>query len=176
MFIILAIIISVAALLIVAYPIIVSARTTQPAGGTTQETLAELLARRDTAFQAVRDLSFDHQVGKVTDDDFAVFDTHLKEDAADTLRALDAWEEQANTGLDAVIERTIAARRLALMGDGLVCPNCGRLTAAADKFCAACGATIPPSKPPTNAICPKCSRPFGADDRFCAGCGTARPR
>lgn len=174
MLIILAIVISVAALLIVAYPILVSGRTTQPASAThtAQEALAELLARRDAVFQALRDLNFDHQVGKVADDDFAIFETNLKEDAANTLRALDAWEAQANSGLDAVMERTIAARRLALTTNSRVCPSCGRSGAAADQFCAACGVALPSPQPPANTTCLKCGRPFDPNDRFCAGCGT----
>lgn len=55
-----------------------------------EERLAELLAQRDSAFQALRELSFDHRVGKITDEDFVAFEVGLKQNAAETLRVLDS--------------------------------------------------------------------------------------
>jgi membrane protease subunit (stomatin/prohibitin family) len=175
MFIVLAIALSAAALIAVAYPIIVKSRATQPAASTTEETLAELLARRDAAFQALRDLSFDHRVGKITAEDFVAFEASLKQGAAEALAALDAWEGGADRALERSVEAEIAARRAALSRGGRPCPKCGRPATAEDKFCAACGASLP-AAPPAAPICPNCGRPFEADDRFCAGCGQALPQ
>ncbi len=47
-----------------------------------QEHLAELMAQRDAAFQALRELSFDYKVGKITDEDFTAFEANLKQNAA----------------------------------------------------------------------------------------------
>lgn len=176
MLIILTIVIVAAAMALVTYPIIAKSRVAQPTAASAEEELAELLARRDATFQALRDLNFDRQVGKVTDEDFVVFEANLKAAAADVLAALDAWEAAADRQLDAMLERAIAARRSALVG-GRSCPACGRPAAAEDKFCAGCGAALPAIEPkpaPASAqLCPKCGRPTGPADRFCGGCGTA---
>jgi hypothetical protein len=180
MLIILALVISIGALLIVASPIIARNRTAEPAASSAQEELDELLARREAAFQALRELNFDHQVGKVSDDDFVVFEANLREVAAGSLEALDAWETQADLSLDPVLERSIDARRAALLGSERSCPTCGRPAFADDKFCAACGSALPAEAPePILADpdhCPKCGRPFAADDRFCGNCGAQLPR
>jgi Double zinc ribbon len=183
MLIILAIVMSVGALLIVAYPIIAKGRGTQPATSSAQEELDELLARRDAAFQALRDLNFDHRVGKVSDEDFVVFEANLKEGAAASLQALDAWESATDVSLDPVLERAIEARRAtlaaALLGSERSCPACGRPAFADDKFCAACGTALAAEKPqPALAItdvCPKCGRPSEPGDRFCGNCGAVLP-
>jgi hypothetical protein len=177
MFVALALLLSLAALLAVAYPVLVSVRRTEPAAGSAGEVLEELLAQRDAAFQALRDLNFDHQVGKITDEDFVTFEAHLRQAAADALRALDIWEAQADE--DLALDGAVAARRAAFATPGHPCPACGRPTAAGDQFCTGCGQplpevqTLPPA--PQRAICPHCSRPFEPGDRFCSGCGQTLP-
>jgi hypothetical protein len=179
MLIILALVISVGALLIVAYPIIAKSRDAEATASSAQEELDELLARREAAFQALRELNFDHRVGKVSDDDFMIFEANLKEVAAGTLAALDDWETKSDLRLDPVLEGAIDARRAALLGSERSCPTCGRPAFADDKFCAACGSALPaeafqPVLTDPN-ICPKCGRPFAPDDRFCGACGAQLP-
>ena len=108
MFIVLAILLTAAALLAVAYPILAKAPAAKPAT-TATESLDELLGQRDAAMQALRELNFDHRVGKISDEDFVVFDASLKHEAAETLRALDQWEAQADADLDEDMESEIAA-------------------------------------------------------------------
>jgi RNA polymerase subunit RPABC4/transcription elongation factor Spt4 len=175
MLIVLAIAISVGAVLLVAYPIVAKPRSAQTAASSAQEELDELLARRDAVFQALRDLNFDHRVGKITDDDFAVFEANLKESAAETLKSLDKWETQASISLDTALERTIAARQAALLSGGRSCPDCGKPAATDDKFCAACGKSLldvaARPEPPAQTVCARCGRPIQPDDRFCGACG-----
>jgi rubrerythrin len=177
LFIVLAILLAAAALLAVAYPILTKAPAAKPAT-TAAETLDELLGQRDAAMQALRELNFDHRVGKISDEDFAVFDASLKHEAAETLRALDAWEMQADTEIDQVMEAEIAARRAQLIASARTCPSCGHPAADEDKFCAICGAVLADAPAPPPAVaeepsCPKCGRRADPSDRFCAGCGQA---
>jgi hypothetical protein len=177
LFIVLAILLTAAALLAVAYPILAKAPAAKSAT-TATESLDELLGQRDAAMQALRELNFDHRVGKISDEDFAVFDASLRHEAADTLRALDQWEAQADQDLDQEFEREIAARRSQLTTGTRTCPSCGRPAADDDKFCAICGAALteaPASAelPVEEASCPKCGRRADPGDRFCAGCGQA---
>lgn len=174
MFIVLAILLSAIALFAVAYPIILRSNSSRPAAAAAQETLDELLAQRDAAFQALRELNFDHRVGKITDEDFVAFEAHLKQVAADALRALDAWEAEADDKLDRAIERAVRQRRAASGPTGLGCPACGQPSKPDDKFCAVCGAALPEQAAPSaSAACPTCNLPYQEGDRFCAGCGAA---
>jgi hypothetical protein len=178
MFIVLAILITAAALLVVAYPILSKGSTAKPAS-TAQESLDELLGQRDAAMQALRELNFDHRMGKISDEDFAMFELNLKQHAADTLRALDQWEAQTADDLDADLERAIAARRSHLAASTQACPSCGRAAADEDRFCATCGTALAVvAEPdtvaaPEGVVCTKCGRPAAPEDRFCGGCGQA---
>lgn len=180
-FLLLAILLSAAALYVVAYPIVPGPRGRRPAVTSAQEQLEELLAQREAAFQALRELNFDHQLGKITEEDFVVFEANLKQHAADVLRALDRWEAAADADLDDVLEQAVSARRAvlqglqaeALRGDGASCPACGRQVAADDKFCPSCGAALPALQDAAVLACPRCGRPAEPGDRFCAGCGQA---
>ncbi len=171
-FIVLAALLSIAALLVVAYPILTRAGASQAPVGAA-ESLDELLAQRDAALQALRELNFDRQVGKITAEDFAAFEANLKRTAADRLRALDEWEAQSDKSLERLLERTVAVRRESLKSDGRACSDCGRRAAAEDKFCAGCGASLPAAQTVRTAnTCPKCGLPHQPGDRFCAGCGS----
>ena len=130
--------------------------------------------------QALRELNFDHRMGKISDEDFAVFELNLKQHAAETLRALDEWEAQTEDDLDQSLEREIAARRSQLISGARACPSCGRPAADDDKFCAICGAALaqapaPVVLLPAGIVCPNAAGSADPDDRFCAGCG-ARPQ
>ncbi len=170
MLIVLAILLTAVTLFAVAYPIVTKSRTAGTTTDSTQETLAELVAQRNAAFQALRDLNFDRRVGKITAEDFTVFEAHLKQGAADTLRRLDEWEAEADQRLGGEISQAVASRRATKVG-GHRCPQCGRLAAADDKFSAGCGAALPEAA--AQAACPKCGRPLEAGDLFSAGCGQA---
>ena len=183
---------------LVALPLLQHARrTSAPAleSSTEQERLTELLAQREAAFQALRELSFDHKVGKISDDDFVAFEANLKEHAAHTLRALDEWEAEADDELDLAMEAEIQARRAALAyganGHGIEpaapaapCPACGKPASSSDKYCSGCGADLTAAQASIAATtepalaCPGCGTAFHPGDRFCGSCGqplTAEP-
>lgn len=175
LFIVLTVTLAIVVMIALAYPIVRQAQgQAKPAMTSAQETLEELLADREAAFQAIRDLQFDHEVGKITDADLAVFETSLKLHAANTLRKLDAWESGVDRSLSATLERRVAAHRATLSRPGQPCPQCGRPASAEDSFCRACGAAVTPAPARTRSValvCPNCGRNVTPDDRFCPKCG-----
>jgi len=174
MFIALTILLAAAVFLIVAYPIVTKTQVAAPATTSAEGTLDELTAHREAVFQALRELNFDHQVGKITDEDFGVFEANLKQVDADALRALDSWEARVDDDSNLALEREIEARRAALSRGGRACPACQSPAALDDKFCATCGASLPaPAEAAATQACPQCGKPFEPGDRFCAGCGQA---
>jgi hypothetical protein len=184
-FVLLAAVLVGVAFYLAALPLIQQARRSAPAetASSEQERLDELLAQRTAAFQAIRELNFDHRLGKITDEDFAAFEAGLKHNAAESLRALDRWETDADAELDAWIDREVRLRKAALASaplvelDGRACRQCGRPAATGDKFCGSCGAAlidapVTPVKPSGGErFCPQCGMTHLPDDRFCARCG-----
>jgi|GEM_PF-937339 len=188
MVLLLAVLITLAALAALAYPILRRDRATPSSSAIEstlatasvgalpyQEQLAELLAQRDAAVQALRELSFDRQVGKISDDDFTAFETNLRLTAAGTYRALDEWEVQSDSRLGPSFAGDVATRVELLRSSQVICGSCGRPALSSDKFCSACGAMLEPAAPPpatiVTPVCPHCGSPAAPGDRFCAACG-----
>ena len=61
-----------------------------PTPGRTDRRRLELVAERDRALAALKELEFDHRTGKVSDDDYRALVGPLRRSAADALRALEA--------------------------------------------------------------------------------------
>jgi hypothetical protein len=187
MTILLGVLLAAAALAVLAYPILRGSPAPVGAGASigaqvglqpNEEQLDELLARREAALQALRELNFDRQVGKISDQDFGAFESNLKLAAAGAFRALDEWEDDADRRLGPALSRDYVIR-LESLKQGVSCAACGRRSGADDRFCAGCGAPIPaPSAlaPAASvAVCAACGRGAEPGDRFCAGCGRPLP-
>lgn len=86
---------------------------------------------------------------------------------------LEVQPSQALADLEAEIERQVATiraeRREARVGRRrTVCENCGKVFQSGDRFCARCGEPHP-------NVCPACGERHRPEDRFCTRCGTALP-
>lgn len=79
--------------------------------------LENLLFEREAALLAIRDLQLDHDMGKLSDSDFAELDTRYRAHAITILKELDGLgvaapeSEPADASLDAWIERAVAEAR-----------------------------------------------------------------
>ena len=118
--------------------------------------LVELTAHRDSVYQAIRELRFDHQVGKVSEADYKVFDAQLKGQAVAALKEIDGLRKaEADPDLDAHVEAEIAALRhngqapssaLAVEAGPVTpvnfCPKCGTKLKPGDRFCGKCGVAL----------------------------------
>lgn len=111
--------------------------------------LLELEAQRDSLYQAIKELEFDYQVGKVSEVDYQAFDAQLKEQAVMVLKEIDAFEiAEADPALESRLEAEIAALRRnghaaspSAPAPGF-CPQCGQGVQEGDRFCARCGAVL----------------------------------
>jgi NADH pyrophosphatase NudC (nudix superfamily) len=130
-----------------------------------------LMAERDRILDALQELDFDHQLGKIPAQEYPAQRARLLELGAEVLRQLDSHKLSPSLGNPKDrIEAAIAARRAeagpedrrvaALQPDDELealiasrrraraekavgfCPQCGQPTVQSDKFCARCGAPI----------------------------------
>lgn len=76
------------------------------------ERLAALLARKEAVLAAIRDLEFDHKVGKLTEEDFARYDARLRRQAIVLLQQIEQIDP-VSPGSDEALEVEIASRRAA---------------------------------------------------------------
>lgn len=166
------------------------------------QTLEEHQARYYALLNSIRDLIFDYEMGKVSDEDYNSLLHKTKLDAAHIRRQIDRLEEMGEAAtddtLDAEIEALVRQQHSSPLNgkksllkeidaeieafktldfdDDFTCPNCGKPCSPNDAFCAGCGHALPAFEvPPSTASienCPDCGAPIHSDDAFCAKCGT----
>ncbi len=151
----------------VAWPWWARRRAFQPETGSRVRSRDEALGERHEAvLTALRDLDFDHTVGKVAEEDYGPLRHALLAEAADIVTRLDEEQAAAQAGIEARIEAEVLAIRQELNAEpsSNTCPSCGRPARPGDVYCASCGAQL-------NATCSTCGRGVRPADLFCTGCG-----
>jgi hypothetical protein len=136
------------------------------AGSTARSGAESLGERHEAVLIALRDLDFDHAVGKVFEGDYESLRQALLVEAADIVTQLDEARATDQADLDARIESEVLAVRQELNADlsNNACPSYGRAARSGDVYCASCGAQL-------NVTCPTCRRLARPADLFCTGCG-----
>ncbi len=119
--------------------------------------VSSLLAERERLLNALQELEFDFQLGKIPEDDYPTQRKDLVQKGAEVLKKLDALgasrpAAQAVAAPDArgagalsddEIESMLAARRKAHKTRSAgFCPRCGKPILAADQFCPNCGKSL----------------------------------
>ena len=151
--------------------------------------LAELEARRDIIYRAIKDLELDFEAGKIAESDYQQVRLKFMQQAAGVLKQIDRLSQRTEAGLDAEIDAMLARFQAEATGEAdtlrrearaeilrqaalpaetpagaAACPACGAPVAAGDAFCSQCGAAL------ANR-CPECDAPAAPQDRFCVHCG-----
>jgi hypothetical protein len=104
--------------------------------------LDRLLDRKAVIYRSIKDLDFEHALGKLSEADYHRLQVDYKNDAALLLQELDQLGDSED--LNSEIEKEIAARKAALFAaqpdrKTLRCPSCGAETVAGKKYCPDCG-------------------------------------
>lgn len=116
---------------------------------------------------AIRDLDFDFQTGKVTQEDYEALRSQLAFEAAEYLQVKQQEDEKIEAMIRAHLQAVKSSAR---------CEKCGGELRPEDQFCPACG--IPAKsqggseEPAVQLTCPVCRKKFREGDLFCTGCGT----
>ncbi|HUR95071.1 MAG TPA: zinc ribbon domain-containing protein [Gemmatimonadales bacterium] len=130
---------------------------------------------KGVALAALKEIEFDRETGKLSDEDYAFLKEKYTGAALHALRVDSA--EQAELGAVAVgeVEDMIAARVRALRSVAAstpagapACESCGPRPEADAAFCSSCGRRVQ-----EGGACASCGVELGPGSRFCAQCGTS---
>ncbi len=189
------------ALLLILYPLWQSSQG-RAVGPDAQagQTLEEYQIRYEATLAAIKDLMFDHEMGKVSSEDYETLLPKTKIEAAQIRRKIDQLQQgyvESDPILEANLEALVAQLKNSDLshnslladvqadidrlkqtgGDSQLCPQCDHLVDISDAFCAGCGHPMTDDVPPTAdesaASCAKCGMALQPGDAFCAQCGTA---
>ena len=158
--IILAVVLAVAAVVYVMLPL---RRTPTTLPSEHEDELADLLRRKESVLEAIKETEFDYQTGKLNEDDFQRMDQRLRQQAISLIRQIEKHTPEASS-LDAELEADIAKlRKVQPVAQAPMAAS----TAAPMSAPTAAGA------PPSGVIfCHECGTPAEPTDKFCAQCGT----
>lgn len=146
-----------AAFAIAGWPLLSSVRQKRLlAGGVSA--VDELLSRRDSAYNAIKELDFEYELGNLSQPDYQDLRDRYRARAAAVLQELE--ETMARTGTQT------AEGGGAQTADGpRPCSTCSSPTEQGDEYCWSCGTRL-------EGGCPSCGRAIDPGDSFCAFCGT----
>jgi hypothetical protein len=123
---------------------------------------------RGVALLALKEIEFDRETGKLSDEDYRFLKEKYTAEAIEALRA----EEGTNAPGD--VEALIAHRVRALRSAAAtappgapVCPTCGPRPEPDAVFCSTCGGSLS-----AGTTCARCGTALAPDSRFCEGCGS----
>lgn len=137
-----------------------------------------LSEKKDRLYEAIKDIDFEYQAGKLSDTDYKSVRTGFLAQAAEVIARLEEINESDVGGAPATEEKdSVAVERSeepapesTEVASGPSCPSCEQPNPAGAQFCMRCG-----SKMTTPANCPQCGIELQEEARFCTACGVTIP-
>jgi hypothetical protein len=152
------------ALFVVLRPLIWPAPPAEPVF----EPLEQEETPRGIALLALKEIEFDRETGKLSEEDYRFLKEKYTAEAIEALRAEEGMK--APDDVEALIAHRVRALRSAAASappGARVCPTCGPRPEADAVFCSTCGSRLP-----ADTTCAHCGAALSADSRFCEGCGS----
>lgn len=171
-------------LLLLALVIIVAAFVASPfrqapkreAVGEEDIELSQLLAERERVLDALAELDFDAEMGKVPDDLYPLQREALLKRGADVLRLLDAYHQKEEEEEEEHRERLERAASIRAKGDDpleavIAARRAQEKDAVEAKITAHKAGTRAPAEVGKARFCPNCGSALQPGDKFCPSCG-----
>jgi hypothetical protein len=112
-------------------------------GATKNVRLADLYSRRDNLLAAIKEIEFDHAMGKISAEDFAEMNSRYRQEAVTVLQRVDALNGGNGATQKSMraqkLEAELRALRSQKRNKGAFCSACGAAIGAQDRFCGHCG-------------------------------------
>lgn len=103
-----------------------------------------LQQRKEDVYAAIKEMDFDFEMGKISEEDYRELKSQYKAKALEILKELDTVD--GGEDIDAAIERDVHRLRKKKRKGGKetvrqinFCPHCGRKVAPKNNFCQGCG-------------------------------------
>ncbi|MCC6903655.1 MAG: zinc ribbon domain-containing protein [Polyangiaceae bacterium] len=125
--------------------------------------------KKRSVLRALKDLEYERNVGKVSEQDYLELSTRYRQDARRLLRELNEAELPAR----ARVEKLLAKRLGTAAPPSPQTPSEAQLEAAADTVVEPDTESEPKSEPEKKTECDECGTENDADARFCKSCGEA---
>jgi len=115
----------------------------------------QLQERREQLYTSIKELDFDRQLGKLSDEDHARLRGQLETQALEVMQQLDALDghsrgPDSGDPLQERIEREVRHRRASTTAAAPArCPSCGADRRPGDQFCPQCGSRLGESGKPS---------------------------
>ena len=100
----------------------------------------QLFERKEQLLGAIVELEFDHQLGKIPEQDFQRLFAELETETLTVIGELDRLNGGGSTELERLVEAEIAALRQSPVLPR--CHGCGKPWREGDRFCPQCGAAL----------------------------------
>lgn len=111
--------------------------------------LGALLSKKELAYLAIKELDFDYETGKLSQEDYRQLRDRYKGEAITTLKMIDDLQQKKEKEIEDQIEREILKIREVKMvattkeeKDKLTCNRCGAEYEEGDRFCSSCGVRL----------------------------------
>lgn len=160
----------IACVAVVAYPFFANGEQDDVAlPASTDPVVENMIVTRDATYAAIKELEFDHAMGKLSDADYKMMRARYETKAVAILQQLDELHKARGNGKrahvsDDDLEQEVL--RLRRETKALTCPKCGTPHSTADAFCAKCGTPL------RGVRCPDCGTRAAVGDKFCPRCGS----
>jgi hypothetical protein len=157
---------SLAAILYVVWPLLQPGSAHQLVD---DERLTDLLVRKDTILRSIKELAFDYQMGKMSEEDYQRFDARLRRQAIGLMQQIEKIAPES-AGLDAALEVEIARLRQQPDAEPVQLKHDEPAPVAAlPVLPSPASQTISAQKP--KRFCTECGAPIASTYKFCAECG-----
>lgn len=131
----------------VSYPILSSRKAGACDESPFREGLLDLEIQKKEVYTAIKEMEFDHKMGKLSEEDYRQLTERYTSKAIGSLRKIEELEREENRSRDieSEIEKEIMALRQGELrgriksGKFSFCTQCGRKASSGDRFCSQCG-------------------------------------
>jgi len=172
--ILIALLISVLAIVAVVWPLLKKGPTTVLVE---DDRLTELLLRKEQVLAQIKELEFDYRVGKLDDEDYRRFDERLRRQAVVLLQQIEQLAPES-AGLDASLESEIQKRRMVKPEESAPLPVADAGIEAEIARRRRVAAAAPVQVTAANGVgedaprfCTECGSRVAPQHKFCANCG-----